>query len=81
VAIAANLSPDVAPTWILDRIDHLLPCKVCEDWQMTRIAMQTAGVMASVLTVPLTDDGLIAPCRRRRSGAHQPRSARTMWRR
>jgi HAD superfamily hydrolase (TIGR01450 family) len=24
-AMAANLSPDVAPTWILDRIDHLLP--------------------------------------------------------
>ena len=26
-AMAANLSPDVAPTWILDRIDHLLPLK------------------------------------------------------
>ena len=24
-AMAAELSPDVAPTWILDRIDHLLP--------------------------------------------------------
>jgi hypothetical protein len=48
---------------------------------MTIIAMQAAGVMASVLTVPLADNGLIAPCRRRRSGAHQPRSARTMWRR
>ena len=23
--MAANLSPDVAPTWILDRIDHILP--------------------------------------------------------
>ena len=48
---------------------------------MTRIAMLAAGVMASALTVPLADNGLIAPCRRRRSGAYQPRSARTMWRR
>ena len=24
-AMAAELSPDIAPTWILDRIDHLLP--------------------------------------------------------
>ena len=37
---------------------------------MTRMTMQAAGVMASVLTVPLAplaDNGLIAPCRRRRS--------------
>ena len=26
-AMAADLSHDVAPTWILDRIDHLLPLK------------------------------------------------------